>query len=135
MSQMYMELILDHYRNPRNFGTLDLANIHARDTNPLCGDVIEMQLRLDGQNRVEEVRFMGKGCAISQASASMLTEAINGKSLGELKALTKQDVLSLLGIQVSAVRLKCALLSLKVLKTGLYQYLGAALPAEDARLV
>jgi nitrogen fixation NifU-like protein len=132
---MYMELILDHYRNPRNFGTLEPATMHARDTNPLCGDVIEMQLRLNGQDQVEEVRFMGKGCAISQASASMLTEAIKGKSLADLKALSKQDVLSLLGIQVSAVRLKCALLSLKVLKTGLYQYLGATLPPEDARLV
>lgn len=131
---MYMELILDHYRNPRNFGTLDPANVRARDTNPLCGDVIEMHLRVDGQNRVEEVRFTGKGCAISQASASMLTEAIKGKGVDELRALTKQDVLDLLGIQVSAVRLRCALLSLKVLKTGLYQFLGAALPPEDARL-
>jgi nitrogen fixation NifU-like protein len=125
MSSIYSEIILDYYRYPRNKGSLPHAQIHARDSNPLCGDVIEMQLELDGKNTVRDVKFNGQGCAISQASASMLTELVKGKSLDELRKISKGDVLELIGGQLSAVRLKCALLSLKVLKTGLYSYLGS----------
>jgi nitrogen fixation protein NifU and related proteins len=125
MSSIYSEIILDYYRYPRNKGTLDHPQIHARDSNPLCGDVVEMQLELDEKNVVMDVKFNGHGCAISQASASMLTELAKGKSLDEVRKISKEDVLSLIGGQLTAVRLKCALLSLKVLKTGIYDYIGS----------
>ena len=116
---LYREIILDHYRNPRNKGTLDPADYSFEDTNPLCGDEVRMDLRVkDGV--VDEVRFSGRGCAISQASASMLTEMVEGQPLDEVKALTKDDLLEELGVPVSPARLKCALLSLKVLKAGIY---------------
>lgn len=98
----------------------------AKDSNPLCGDVIEMQLELDKNNLVKDVKFNGQGCAISQASASMLTEIVKGKNLNDVRGISKEDILSLIGGQLSAVRLKCALLSLKVLKTGVYDYLGSS---------
>lgn len=126
MSSIYSEIILDYYRYPRNKGTLSRAQIHARDTNPLCGDIVEMQLELDGKNMVSDVKFNGQGCAISQASASMLTELVKGKNLDEVRRISKEDILSLIGGQLTAVRLKCALLSLKVLKTGVYNYIGSA---------
>ncbi len=125
MSSIYSEIILDYYRHPKNKGTLENPQIQARDTNPLCGDVVEIQMLLDGDNTVKDIKFTGQGCAISQASASMLTELIKGKSLDEIRKISKEDVLSLIGGQLSAVRLKCALLSLKVMKTGLYSYLGS----------
>ena len=125
MSSIYSEIILDYYRHPRNKGKLENPQIHARDSNPLCGDVIEMQMVLDGDSKVKEVKYNGQGCAISQASASMLTEMIQGKTLDEIRKISKDDILSLIGGQLSAVRLKCALLSLKVMKTGLYSYLGS----------
>ncbi len=125
MSSIYSEIILDYYRHPKNKGTLENPQIQARDTNPLCGDVVEIQMELDGDNTVKDIKFTGQGCAISQASASMLTELIKGKSLDEVRKISKEDVLSLIGGQLSAVRLKCALLSLKVMKTGLYSYLGS----------
>ena len=125
MSSIYSEIILDHYRYPRNKGTLDHPQIHARDSNPLCGDVVEMQLELDEKNSVKDVKFNGQGCAISQASASMLTELVKGKSLEDVRKISKEDILSLIGGQLTAVRLKCALLSLKVLKTGIYDYIGS----------
>ena len=125
MSSIYSEIILDYYRYPRNKGTLDHPQIHARDSNPLCGDVIEMQLELDEKNSVKDVKFNGQGCAISQASASMLTELVKGKSLEDVRKISKEDILSLIGGQLTAVRLKCALLSLKVLKTGIYDYIGS----------
>ncbi len=124
MSSVYTEIILDYYRHPRNKGQLENPQIHAKDSNPLCGDVVEMQMVLDGNNTVKDVRYSGQGCAISQASASMLTELIRGKSLDEIRKISKEDILSLIGGQLSAVRLKCALLSLKVMKTGVYSYLG-----------
>src|SRR5579864_3561707 len=117
--QFYREHILDHFKNPRNFGRLEGADISHEEENPLCGDVIGLDLKvLDGV--IDDVRFHGRGCAISQASASLLTERIKGKPLDEAKQLTKQDVLDELGIEISAARLKCALLSLKVLKAGAY---------------
>jgi nitrogen fixation protein NifU and related proteins len=125
MSSIYSEIILDYYRYPRNKGTLNHPQIHARDSNPLCGDVIEMQLELDENKVVKDVKFNGQGCAISQASASMLTELVKGKSLDDVRKISKEDVLSLIGGQLTAVRLKCALLSLKVLKTGIYDYIGS----------
>jgi nitrogen fixation NifU-like protein len=116
---LYREIILDHYRNPRNKGTLDPADYSYEDTNPLCGDEVRIDLRVkDGT--VEEVRFSGRGCAISQASASMLTELIEGQPLDEVKDLTKDDLLEELGVPISPARMKCALLPLKVLKAGIY---------------
>ena len=126
MSSVYSEIILDYYRHPRNKGTLEHAQINAKDSNPLCGDIIEMQLELDKNNSVRDVRFNGQGCAISQASASMLTELVKGKTIDDVRKISKEEILSLIGGQLSAVRLKCALLSLKVLKTGVYNYLGSA---------
>ena len=125
MSSIYSEIILDYYRYPRNKGHLPDPQIKAKDSNPLCGDVVEIQLELNSDNNVKDVRFNGQGCAISQASASMLTEMVKGKSLDEVRKISKEDIFSLIGGQLSAARVKCALLSLKVLKTGLYTYLGA----------
>ena len=118
MDALYRDFILDHYRNPRNAGTLDHPDASFEALNPLCGDKIRMDLEIrDGV--VEDVRFKGRGCAISQASASLLTESIKGKKITEIDAIGKDDVLSNLGISISAARLKCALLGLKVLKSAL----------------
>jgi nitrogen fixation NifU-like protein len=116
---LYREIILDHYRNPRNRGTLDPADYSYEDTNPLCGDEVRIDLRV-ADGRVSDVKFMGRGCAVSQASASILTEMIQDMPLDEVKALTKDDLLEELGIPVSPARMKCALLGLKVLKAGIY---------------
>lgn len=120
MEDLYREIIIDHYKNPQYRGRLDPHDIHFEDDNPLCGDHIEITLRLDGDGKVADGRFDGKGCAISQASADLLIESIVGKPVEEVKQLTKQDILDLLGIDLGPVRLKCALLSLKVLKAGVY---------------
>jgi nitrogen fixation NifU-like protein len=133
-SEIYKDIILDYYRNPRNFGDLPEPDVRAKDSNPLCGDIIEMQLKIkDG--RVDDIRFKGKGCAISQASASMLTEAVKGKTLDEIKAMGKPYVLELLGIDPGPTRIKCALLGLKVLKLSVYGYLGQAVTEEVKQLV
>jgi nitrogen fixation NifU-like protein len=126
-SDFYRELILDYYRNPRNFGKLDPHDIDAKDLNPLCGDEIEMQIRVSpGKDKIEEIKFVGKGCAISQASASMLTEMAKGKPLEWVKGLSREDILKMLGTSdLGPARIKCAMLSVKVLKTGVYEYLGA----------
>jgi len=122
---LYMENIIDHGQHPRNFGEpLDPADIEYEDDNPFCGDHLHLTLQLDDQDRVKAVSWQGEGCTISQASASMLGEEIIGKSLDELRSLERQDVLDLLGIPLSPTRLKCALLSLKVLKAGVYTRLG-----------
>jgi nitrogen fixation NifU-like protein len=120
MEDLYREVIIDHYKNPSYRGHLDPHDISFVDDNPLCGDHIQIDLRVDEKGRIKEAAFDGHGCAISQASADLLLESIQGKSLDEVKALTKQDVLNLLGIELGPVRLKCALLSLKVLKAGVY---------------
>jgi len=117
--QFYREYILDHYKNPRNFGRLEGADISHEENNPLCGDVVGMDIKTrDGV--IEDVRFHGRGCAISQASASLLTERLKGMSLEAARKIGKEDVLEELGIDISPARLKCALLSLKVLKAGAY---------------
>jgi nitrogen fixation NifU-like protein len=133
-SEIYKDIILDYYRHPRNFGELQNPDIRSKDSNPLCGDIIEMQLKIkDGT--VEDIRFNGKGCAISQASASMLTEVVKGKTLEQVKAMDKGDVLELLGIDPGPTRIKCALLGLKVLKLGVYAFLGQAISEEVRQLV
>jgi len=125
-ADIYRELILDYYRNPRNFGKLEKFDIDARDTNPLCGDEIEMQIRVGEGEKIEEIKFVGKGCAISQASASMLTERAKGKQHEWVKQVSKEDVFKMLGNpDLGPSRVKCALLAMKVLKTGVYGYLGA----------
>ena len=118
-ADLYREIILDHYRNPRNRGTLDPHDYSAEDVNPLCGDEVRIDVRVD-DGRVDEIKFSGRGCAVSQASASILTEMVEGMTLDEVKALTKDDLLDELGIPVSPARMKCALLGLKVLKAGIY---------------
>ncbi|MFQ5341105.1 MAG: Fe-S cluster assembly sulfur transfer protein SufU [Anaerolineae bacterium] len=119
MYDLYREHILDHYQHPRNHGEIEDPDISQEEYNPLCGDRLVLQLKLD-DDHVADVKFHGEGCAISQASASMLTELVEGKSVDELKALSKEDILDMLGIPIGPVRLKCALLSLKALKAGVY---------------
>ena len=121
--QFYREYILDHYKNPRNFGRIEAADITHEEYNPLCGDMVGMDFRVrDGV--IEDVKFHGRGCAISQASASLLTERLKGLALEDAKKINKEDVLGELGIQISPARIKCALLSLKVLKVGAYGLAG-----------
>jgi nitrogen fixation NifU-like protein len=120
MDDLYRELIIERYKNPQFKGTLDPHDFSFTDENPLCGDEIRIDLRLDVDQRVKEAAFSGHGCAISQASADLLLESIIGKTLDEVKALNKQNVLDNLGIELGPVRLKCALLGLKVLKAGVY---------------
>lgn len=118
MDALYRDFILDHYRNPRNAGVLEDADTSFEDLNPLCGDKVRIDLKIrDGV--VEDVKFKGRGCAISQASTSLLTEAIKGKKVEEIERIDKDEVLANLGITISAARLKCALLGLKVLKQAL----------------
>jgi nitrogen fixation protein NifU and related proteins len=125
--QFYREYILDHYRNPRNFGRIEGADITHEEYNPLCGDMVGMDFRVR-EGVIEDVKFHGRGCAISQASASLLTERLKGMTLDEAQQVGKDDVLEELGIDISPARLKCALLSLKVLKVGAY---GLAAEEED----
>ncbi|MCC7119003.1 MAG: SUF system NifU family Fe-S cluster assembly protein [Anaerolineales bacterium] len=120
MDDLYREVIIEHYKNPTYRGQLNPHDISFADNNPLCGDHIQIDLRVDAEGTVTDARFDGHGCAISQASADLLIEAIVGKPLESIKRLGKQDVLDLLGIDLGPVRLKCALLSLKVLKAGVY---------------
>ena len=120
MEDFYRELIIERYKTPHFRGNLDPNDISYEDDNPACGDHIQIDVRLDENQIVTEARFSGEGCAISQASADLLIESIIGKSLEELKDLAKEDILEMLGIELGPVRLKCALLPLKVLKAGVY---------------
>lgn len=117
VDDFYRDYILEHYRHPHNFGTLEHADVAAEDINPLCGDQIRMELKLE-DGVVTDVRFSGKGCAISQASASMLTERIKGMKLGDVAKLSKDAVLEDVGIGISPTRMKCAMLGLRVLKSA-----------------
>ncbi len=120
MEDLYREIIIDRYKNPLYRGSLDPHDISFEDDNPLCGDHIRIEVRINSDGKVSEAVFDGHGCAISQASADLLIESIHGKPLDEVKQLTKEDILEMLGIELGPVRLKCALLSLKVLKAGVY---------------
>ena len=120
MDDLYRELIIERYKSPHYRGLLDPHDISFEDENPLCGDHIRIDLRVDEAGRVTEASFDGHGCAISQASADLLIESIQGKQLDEIKQIDKEDILDMLGIELGPVRLKCALLSLKVLKAGVY---------------
>ena len=120
MDDLYRQVIIDRYKNPRMRGELDPHDYSYQDDNPLCGDVIRIDLRVDDSDTITEAAFSGEGCAISQASADLLTESLEGKRLEQVKEMSKQDVLDLLGIELGPVRLKCALLSLKVVKAGVY---------------
>lgn len=120
MSDLYREQILDLYENPLNYGELDPHDFSYEEDNPLCGDVIRIDVRLGEDGRIAAVGWSGDGCAISQASASLLTEHVKGMTLDEVKALESQALLDLLGIPLSMARVKCALLCMKVLKAGAY---------------
>lgn len=120
MEDLYREIIIDRYKNPVHKGSLEPHDIAFEDDNPLCGDFIRIELRISEEEIIEEAVFGGHGCAISQASADLLLDEIIGKSVDEVKGLSKEDILDLLGIELGPVRLKCALLSLKVLKAGIY---------------
>jgi nitrogen fixation NifU-like protein len=120
MDDLYREVIIEHYKNPSYRGKLDPNDVSFADNNPLCGDHIQIDLRISADGIVTDARFDGHGCSISQASADLLIESIIGKPVEEVKKLNKESVLELLGIELGPVRLKCALLSLKVLKAGVY---------------
>jgi nitrogen fixation NifU-like protein len=119
---IYREIILDHYRNPRNKGSLPNADISIHDSNPLCGDEIDIHLKVE-EDTIKDIKFEGRGCAISQASASMLTEQVINKPLNTIKDIAKEDILENIGLMnLGPARIKCALLSLKVLKLGMVKY-------------
>jgi nitrogen fixation NifU-like protein len=123
LDDFYRQNILDHYQNPRNWGTIEKPDVSAEDSNPLCGDRIRIDLKIkDGA--VEDVKFSGQGCSISRAAASMLTDEVRGKTLEEVKAMNRDTILEMLGIELGPVRLKCALLALKTLKVGVYGLQG-----------
>lgn len=117
--EIYKENILDHFRNPRNLGEIADAEIENSELNPVCGDMIKMFVKLDKNDKVIDVRFKGNGCAISVASTSMLTERLRGKSLEEIKKISKDDIIEMLGIKLGLVRLKCGLLCLNTLNKGI----------------
>ena len=118
---IYKEVILDHFKHPRNFGKLENPTVKSRDSNPLCGDEIEIQLEIKN-DEIKNIKFQGKGCAISQASASMLTENVKEKTIEEVKAITREDIVEMLNIPIGPVRIKCALLSLIVLRNCINSY-------------
>jgi nitrogen fixation NifU-like protein len=131
---IYREIILDHYRNPRNKGKIPNPDVTIHDSNPLCGDEIDIHLKVDG-DRIKDIKFEGRGCAISQASASMLTEMVMNKPLASVKDLTKDDILQEIGLTaLGPARIKCALLSLKVLKLGMVKYYADKDPASAGEM-
>jgi nitrogen fixation NifU-like protein len=133
--QLYREVILDHYKNPRGHGALADADAHAEGQNPLCGDEVSISVRFgeDGDT-IEEIGFEGRGCAISQAATSMLTEMVQGRKASEVATLPKEELLEEIGIPLTPVRMKCAILGLGVLKVALHRAKGTPLPEEWATL-
>ena len=123
-ADIYHEMIIDYSRNPINYGKIEDHDVTFHDSNPLCGDSIDIDMKID-ENKVTDIKFHGKGCAICMACSSVLTEITKGKNIDEVRKISKNDVLGELGLEnLQAVRIKCALLSLKVLKSALYSYLG-----------
>jgi nitrogen fixation NifU-like protein len=132
---MYREVILDHYKNPRGHGVIEDADAHAEGLNPLCGDEVTIYVQFDEDGEtIDEVKFSGRGCAISQASTSMLMEMVQGRKADEIAALPKEKLLEEIGIPLTPIRLKCALLGLGVLKVALHRAKGTPLPDEWAGL-
>ena len=129
---LYREVILDHYKNPRGHGTLEHADAQAEGLNPLCGDEVTISVAFDGGDTIRDVRFEGRGCAISQAATSMLMELVEGRSATEVAAMPKEELLEEIGIPLTPIRLKCALLGLGVLKVALHRAKGTPLPEEWA---
>jgi nitrogen fixation NifU-like protein len=129
--QMYREVILDHYKHPHNHGTIEEPDAHAEGQNPLCGDEVSISMRFaaDGET-IEDVRFDGRGCAISQAATSMLTDIVKGRKAKDVAELPKEELLEEIGIQLTPIRLKCALLGLGVVKVALHRAKGTPLPDE-----
>jgi nitrogen fixation protein NifU and related proteins len=127
--QLYREVILDHYRNPRSHGLLESPDAQAEGQNPLCGDEVSVSLRFDGDT-IADVGFEGRGCAISQAATSMLTELVRGRTAGEVARMPKEELLEEIGIPLTPVRLKCAILGLGVLRVALHKAKGTPLPDE-----
>jgi nitrogen fixation NifU-like protein len=129
--QLYREVILDHYKNPRGHGVIEDADAHAEGENPLCGDEVTISVRFaeDGET-IDEIGFEGRGCAISQAATSMLTEMVKGRKASEVAVLPKEELLDEIGIPLTPIRLKCAILGLGVLKVALHRAKGTPLPEE-----
>jgi len=121
MDDLYREQIVDHYKNPRNFGELDDATVKVRETNASCGDMVEWVMKIDG-GKVKEVRFKGLGCAISTAAASMLTEKVKGKRIGDLGKISDEDMVELLGVKINLGRIKCVTLPLKAMQKAVEEY-------------
>ena len=127
--QLYREVILDHYKNPRGHGALEDADVHAEGQNPLCGDEVTIYVRFAGDGEtIDDVGFEGRGCAISQAATSMLTELVKGRTASEVASLPKDELLEEIGIPLTPVRLKCAMLGLTTLKVALHKAKGTPLP-------
>jgi nitrogen fixation protein NifU and related proteins len=133
LDELYREVILDHYKNPRGHGIVDAADAQAEGVNPLCGDEVAISVAFDG-DAIEDVRFRGRGCAISQAATSMLMEMVKGRSAREVAEMSREELLDEVGIPLTPVRLKCALLGLGVLKVALHKAKGTPLPEEWAGL-
>jgi nitrogen fixation NifU-like protein len=128
--QLYREVILDHYKNPRSHGLLEGADATAEGQNPLCGDEVTVSVRFGEGDTIEEIGFEGRGCAISQAATSMLTELVKGRNAADVAAMPKDELLEQIGIPLTPVRLKCAILGLGVLKLALHKAKGTPLPEE-----
>ena len=133
MDQLYRENILDHYKNPRNYGAIEGADAEAEGMNPLCGDEVTITVAFaDDGDTIEDVKFSGRGCAISQAATSMLTELVKGRSASEVATLPREDLLDEVGVPLTPVRLKCAILGLSTLRLALHKEKGTPLPEEWA---
>jgi len=137
-SEFYRDRIIDYYRNPRNYGSIDDAEIKVHESNLLCGDDIELYIKLDEEKKVKDIKFKGRGCAISVASASIMTELLKGKKIDELLTFTKKELVDALGIETLGLnpsRIKCALLPYKALKIGVYNFLGKEIGEEKEYLL